>query len=114
MIKREDLFSNREFDWGKCPENLKESARKILIVAQRIPAYSVFAFNRKIDAFLNKIIKYPNSKDARYSISYFERENSVIGQTSEINSLIEPQKEVMLNVHFRTYSTNATPYLLSK
>ena len=74
------------------PENLKESPRRRLLVAQKMPAQSVFAFNRKVDDLLNKLIKCPQSKDTRHSISYFERENSVIGKTSAINGVIEAKK----------------------
>ena len=54
------------------PENLKDSPKRRLLVAQRMPGQSVFAFNRKIDDFLNKLIKCPQPKDTRHLISYFE------------------------------------------
>ena len=84
------------------PDNLKESPRRISLVAQRMPAQSVFSFDRKIDDLLRKLIKCPQPKDTRNSISYFERENSAIGKTSAIDSVIEPQKEGRLHGHFRT------------
>ena len=72
-FKQEDLFSDRKFEWEKLPENLKESPQRRFLVAQRMPAQSVFAFNRKTDDLLNKLIKCPQSKDTRHSIYYFER-----------------------------------------
>ena len=91
---------------------LKESARNMLIVAQRMPAQLVFALFRKIDDLLSKLGKYHRSKDTRHSISYFEKENSVIGKISTIDSVIEPQKEGRMHGHFRTCSTNFTMALL--
>ena len=87
-FKQEDLFSDREFEWENLPENLKESPRKMMLVAQIMPAQSVFEFNRKIDDLLNKFIKKSQEKDTRNSISYFERENLVIGNTSAIGGVI--------------------------
>ena len=52
----------------------------------------MFAFNTKMDDFLNKLIKYPHSKDTRHSTPYFEIENSVIIKTSAIDVFIEPKK----------------------
>ena len=73
-FKQEILFSNREFEWEMLLENMKKSPRRILLVTQRMPSQSVFAFNRKIDDLLNKLIKCPQSKDTRHSIYYFETE----------------------------------------
>ena len=57
--------------WEKSPENMKESPRRRFLVAQRMPAQTVFAFDRKIDDLLNKFIKKSQEKDTRNSISYF-------------------------------------------
>ena len=37
-FKQENLFSDREFEWEFLPENLKESPRRRLLVAQKMPA----------------------------------------------------------------------------
>ena len=71
---------------------MKESPRRRLLVVQRIPDQSVFAFNRNIYDLIKKLIKCPQSKEIRHLISHFERENSIIDKPTAIDSVIEPQK----------------------
>ena len=73
LFKEEILFSDREFEREMLPENLKESPMRRMLVTQIMPAQSVFSFNRKIGDLINRLINFPQSKDTRHSISYFER-----------------------------------------
>ena len=113
-FKCKDLFSEDDFNWENLPSSLKDSARRRLLIAQRMSAQCVFAFSRKLDDLLNKLVKCPQSKDIRQSLTYFERETSVIGKINAIDGIIEPQKESRLHGHFRFYSTDVTPHLLKK
>ena len=59
FFKQEDLFSDREFEYEKLPENLKDSLRRRLLVSQKIPADSAFLFSKEFVFLLDKFIKCP-------------------------------------------------------
>ena len=95
-------------------EDLINSARKRITVAQEYPAQCVFLFERVLKSFFNSVIKCPINEDIKVIRPVSKRNKSLYGTVDGFIGVIEPQKDSRLHLHLSLYNSIMTGSLLSK
>lgn len=108
------IFSRRDCRYGDFSETVQTSARTRLDISRTYPALAAQVFERKMQIFMDAIMRCKPSHATRVSRSYLEQPRGVYGRVAAFNAVIEPQVDGRLHAHIVIYGGAVNPELLTR